>query len=137
MKNISFTANLKIDNNLYKNLPKGTSRDFPNKLISEYKAFLEMPKIKQATEGDIIQIKKAKHKPGFALELEFISDKLKEPFKTGIYTNKNIPDFKSQDLKYWTYIFLCAKKNEKPRAFESSFRMIERVLFDGQRIFKK
>ena len=137
MNNISFKANLKINNNLYKNLPQGTSSDFPVKLIEEYKRFLELPKIKKATDGDIIEIKKAKHTAGYAIELEFLSDKLKEPFKTGIYTNKSIPDFKSQDLKYWTYIFLCAKKNEKPRAFESSYRMIERVLFDGKKIFKK
>ncbi len=137
MNNVSFKANLIINPNLQKNLPAGTPEEFPEKLINEFREFLNQPKIKQATEGDIIELKKGKHKGGFALEMDFISDKIKEPFKTGIYTNKKIPDIKPGELKYWTYMFLCHKKGEKPRMLESSFGMIERVLFNGQKIFRK
>lgn len=137
MKNISFKANLNINQNLYKDLPSGTPKEFPETLIQEFTEFLNNPKIKQATEGDSIEIKRAKHTSGFALEMDFVSDKIKEPFKTGIYTNKKIPDIKSNDLKYWTYIFLCHKKGEKLKALESSLKMIERVLFNGQKVFKR
>lgn len=137
MKNISFKASLKIDPSLYTKLPKETPSDFPEKLISEFREFLDLPKIKQATDGDIVELSRAKHTNGFALEMKFITNKLQAPFETGIYTNNKIPTINIKDLKYWTFMFLCHKQGEKPRMFESSFKMIERVLFNNQKIFRR
>ena len=137
MDKISFKANLKINKNLYKNLPLGTKAEFPEKLINEFSEFLNHPKIKKATEGDTIELSRGKNSNGFAIEMNFSSPELANDFKTGIYTNKKVPDIKPQELKYWTYLYLCHKQGEQPRLFESSFQMIERVLFDGKKVFNR
>lgn len=137
MNNISFKAELKVNQNLYKNLPAGTPKEFPDKLIGDFENFLKIPQIKKATEGDVIEISKAKHRGGFGIDLNFITKATGKVFQTGVYTNKQTPEINVNDLKYWTYMFLCDKKGESPRTFESSFRMIERVLFNGNRVFKR
>lgn len=138
MRNISFKASLNIDNNIYKELPSGAQSSKIQNVLGDYTAFLESPALKKATDGDSIIISRAKEKGyGFSLGMKFISDKLKEPFETVICTNKNSNNISSGELKYWTYMFLCAKKGEKPRMCESSFKMIERVLFNGQKVFKR
>lgn len=137
MDNVSFKATLKIDPDVYKNISKDMPAGYPESLVADFKKFINSPKIKAATEGDVIEIKTAKQKGGHGLEMKFISAKLPETFETEIHSSKKEPQISLGSLKYWTLMFLCHKQGEKPRAFESGFKMIERVLFNNQKIFPR
>ena len=88
MDNISFRANLIVDDSLYKKMPKGTPNGYTDNLVEDYKKFIDHKVIKEVTEGDTIEIYKAPYTKGFAIGMRFLSDKLDEPLETGIYTNK-------------------------------------------------
>lgn len=123
MNNISFKATLKIDPDFYKNIPKGVSKDYPKSLISELTEFINLRGVKEALEGDIIEIKREKVTYGDSLDMKFISDKLSEPFVANIAE----PQIKPKDLRLWTLVFLCKKNNEKQRFGETVFGMVKRI----------
>ena len=129
---ITFGANFRVNNNVYDRLASPEERDAVAKTVSEYEKFVNHPKIEALTEGDTIELKRAKHRGGYALELEITSPKLDEPYITGVYTNKKEPTISHRDLMHQTYLYICHRLGEKPRFFESSFGFIDRVLFDGK-----
>lgn len=138
MNNISFRANLELDSSLYEKLPKGTPSDFPDQMISEFREFLDIPNIKAATDGDTIELKSPEHRGyTYALEATFSSESLKETIIQSIYLNEKIPNINPNKLKMWTLAFLCYKKGEKPIGGERERDMIERVLFNGEKIFNR
>lgn len=136
MDNVSFKANLKISPDFYKSVSKGMPDGYAETLAADFKKFIDHPKIKAATEGDTVELSAVKQQGGHGIEMKFISDKLPEAFKTEIHTGKTSKVDLGR-LKYWTYMFLCHKQGEKPRAFETGFKMIERVLFNNQKIFPR
>lgn len=109
MNRISFKANLVIDNKLYTKMPEGTPEHFSENLLAEYKKFIEHPVISEMTEGDTIYIYKKPYNKGFALGLDFESDKLPSKIEGGIHTNKKIPDVKPREMIFQTMLFIIVK----------------------------
>ena len=109
MNNISFKANLVVDEKLYKKMPVGTPENFTDNLVEEYKKFIDHKLMKELTEGDTIELYKAPYRPGFALGIRFISDKLEEPLEGGVFTNKKIPDVRCGSLIFQTMQFIILK----------------------------
>lgn len=128
MDNISFRANLIVDDSLYKKMPKGTPNGYTDNLVKDYKKFIDHKVIKEVTEGDTIEIYKAPYTKGFAIGMRFLSDKLDEPLETGIYTNKKIPDVKSSSLVFQTLLFLKIKSKIKDNHFESHIKSFKRAI---------
>ncbi len=128
MKNISFKANIVVNNNLYNKLPEGTPVNYTDTLISEYKKFIDHRVIKEVTEGDTIEIYKAPYNRGFAIGMKYYSDKLEEPIESGIYTNKKIPQINAGSLIFQTIQFLIIKSGIEPKFFESHQKSFERAL---------
>lgn len=128
MDNISFRANLIVDDSLYKKMPKGTPDSYTDNLVKDYKKFIDHKVIKEVTEGDTIEIYKAPYTKGFAIGMRFLSDKLDEPLETGIYTNKKIPDVKSSSLVFQTLLFLKIKSKIKDNPFESHIKSFKRAI---------
>lgn len=129
---ISFGANFHVNNNVYDKVTSPESRLAVEKTVSEYEKFINHPKLEALTKDDTIELKRAKHRGGYALELEITNDKFDEPYVTGIYTNQKEPTILHKDLMHQTYLYICNKLGEKPRFMESSFGFIDRVLFDGK-----
>lgn len=123
---IAFGANFSVNKNVYNKLD-AQDIEVVDKTISDYKNFLKCPKIEALTKDDAIELKRAKHHGGFALELEIKNKDFKEPFITGVYTNKKQPTNIFSHLKHETLLYICYKNGEKPRFFESSFGFIKRV----------
>lgn len=109
MNNISFKANLVIDEKLYKKMPVGTPENFTDNLVCKYSEFINHKLMKELTEGDTIELYKAPHRPGFALGIRFTSDKLDEPLEGGVFTNKKIPDVNVGSLIFQTMQFIIIK----------------------------
>lgn len=118
MQNISFKANLIVDEKLYKKMPVGTPEGFTDNLVSEYKTFLDHEIMQKLTEGDTIELYKAPHRGGFAVGLRFTSDMLDEPIEGGVFTNKKIPDVSAGSLIYQTMQFVIIKSGIEQKFFE-------------------
>ncbi len=118
MNNISFKANLVVDKKLYTKMPEGTPDGFTDKLVDDYRKFIDHDVMKKLTEGDTIELYKAPYKPGFALGLKITSDKLPEPFEGGVFTNKKIPNVHVGSLYFQTMQFIIAKAGIKVGYFE-------------------
>ena len=129
---ITFGANFRVNNNVYDKLTSPEARAAVEKTVSEYEKFINHPKIEALTKGDTIELRRGKHRGGYALELKITNEKFDKPYVTGVYTNKKEPAISNRDLIHQTYLYICHKLGEKPRFFESSFGFIDRVLFDGK-----
>lgn len=109
---INFCANLKIDRSVYENVPQKAAFGYPENVIEEYKKFLDIPKIKQLSEGDTVELRAKRYcGRGFALEINFICKD--NPDKTilgaGIYNSRNEANITSASLIYQTCQYLCEK----------------------------
>lgn len=136
MNNVSFKANLVVNKNLYTKMPESTQKDYTDNLIREYKKFLDIGAIKKVTEGDTIELYKAKYNQGFALGIRYTSDKIEEPIESGIYTNKKIPSVHAGSLIHDTMIYLIMKSGIKQNFFESTkksfIRAMKKLLDDSK-----
>lgn len=128
MNNISFKANLVVNDNLYKKMPQGTPENYTDDLVSDYKKFLDHRVIKKVTEGDTIELYKEPYRPGFALGIRYTSDKLEKPIESGIYTNKKIPEVKAGSIIFQTLQFLVIKSGIEQKYFEPHKKTFERAL---------
>ncbi len=113
MKNVSFKANLIVNQNLYNSLPKQTEENYVENLITDYKKFLDNKFIKEATKNDTIEISRIKYQGGFAIGLKYTSDTLSEPIESGIYTNSKIPSVTPGSLSFQTQQFIIKKSGIK------------------------
>ncbi len=129
---ITFGANFRVNNNVYDKLTSSEAREAVASTISEYEKFINHPKVEALTKDDTVELRRGKHRGGYALELEITNPKLDEPYITGVYTNKKEPTISHKDLMHQTFLYICYKLGEKPRFSESSFGFIDRVLFDGK-----
>lgn len=109
MNNISFKANLIVDEKLYKKMPVGTPEGYTENLVSKYKEFLDLDVIKRATEGDTVELYKAPYRPGFAIGIRYTTDKFDEPLESGIFTNKKLPTVTAGSIIHDTMIYLMIK----------------------------
>lgn len=130
---LNFCANLKIDKSVYQKIPPKHIEGYPDAVIEEYKKFLEIPKIKQISEGDTIELKASGYcGKGFALKVNFICGS--NPEKTikdaGVYNSKNEANIKSIDLVEQTCQFLCEKYDLKYNSMSGRKNPI-RVLIDS------
>ena len=128
MNNISFKANLIVNDNLYNKMPQGTPENYTDDLITDYRKFLDHRVIKKITEGDTIELYRDKYNRGFALGIKYTSDKLEEPIESGIYTNKKIPEVKAGSLIFQTLQFLVIKSGIDLKFFEPHQKTFERAL---------
>lgn len=129
---ISFCANFSVNKNIYDKVTSSEARKALDSTVLEYEKFINHPKIEALTRDDTIELRRGKHKGGYALELEITNQKLEEPYVTGVYTNKKEPSISYKDLMHQTFLYICYKMGEKPRFLENSFAFIDRVLFDGK-----
>ena len=118
MSNISFKANLVINNNLYKKIHEGTPDGYIDNLIQEYRSFLDIPVIKEITEGDTIELYKAPHRPGYAIGIRFISKDLEKPLEGGVFTNKKIPNIHVGSFIFQTMQYIIEKSGIEQRYSE-------------------
>lgn len=136
MNNVSFKANLVVNKNLYTKIPEGTPQGYTDNLVEEYKKFLDIPVIKKVTEGDTIELYKDRYNRGFAIGIKYTTDKLDEPLKSGIYTNKKIPSVKSCNLIFDTMVYLIIKSGIKQGIVESTeksfVRAVKKLLDDSK-----
>lgn len=128
MNNVSFKANLIVDDSLYKKMPKGTPDGYTDNLVSDYKKFLDHKVIKEITEGDTVEIYKAPYRGGFAVGMRFSSDKLDKPIETEICTRNKIPEIKSSSLVFQTMLFLTIKSGIQQRLFEPHMKTFKRAI---------
>lgn len=128
MNSVSFKAKLIVDDSLYKKMPAGTPENYTDDLVAGYKKFLDHKVIQAVTEGDTIELYKAKYKPGFALGIRYTSDKLEKPIESGIHTQKKIPSVHVGSLMFDTMIFLIMKSGVKQRVAESTEKTFVRAL---------
>lgn len=119
MNSISFKANLKVDDKLYKKMPAGTPEGYTDKLIKDYQVFLNHRVIQDITQGDTVELYKAPYRPGFALGIRFISDKLDKPLEGGVFTNKKIPNVNASSIIYQTMQFIIIKSGINQKFSES------------------
>lgn len=117
--NISFCANLIANKNLYENMPKGTPEGYSEDLIKGYQDFLNHPVMDKITQGDTIELYREKYNKGFAIGIKYISDALKEPIESEIFTNKKIPSVALGSLIYDTMTFIIIKSGIKQRLLRS------------------
>ena len=78
---ISFRANIKINPNIYQGL-KGAELEHMQKTVQECVDFMEIPRIKKATDGDTLEFSKATvkgYKNAHNIRLTFSNDNYKEP----------------------------------------------------------
>lgn len=118
MNNISFKANLVVDKKLYTKMPEGTPEGFTDKLVEDYRKFIDHEVMQKLTEGDTIELYKAPYRPGFALGLKITSDKLEKPFEGGVFTNKKIPNVHVGSLCFQTMQFIIEKAGIEVGYFE-------------------
>ena len=120
MNNISFKANLVVDKKLYTKMPEGIPEGFTDKLVNDYRKFIDHEVMQKLTEGDTIELYKAPYRPGFAIGLKITSDKLPEPFEGGVFTNKRIPNVHAGSLCFQTMQFIIAKAGINVGYFEKT-----------------
>ena len=133
MNNLSFKANLIVDEKLYKKLPEGTPIGYTEELVAGYKKFLDHEVIKRATEGDTIELYKAPYRPGFAVGIRYTTDKFDEPLESGIFTNKKLPTVTAGSLIHDTMIYLMIKadlKNISSHKFNDKFIKALKILLN-------
>lgn len=106
---VSFKANLVVNKNLYTKMPEGTPENYTDDLVKEYRKFLDHDLIKNVTEDDTVELYKEPYRGGFALGIKITSDKLDEPFESGIYTREKIPNVKAGSIIEQTKLFLVLK----------------------------
>ena len=128
MKNVSFKANLIVNQNLYNSLPKQTEENYVENLITDYKKFLDNKFIKEATKNDTIEISRIKYRGGFAIGLSYTSDTLSEPIESGIYTNNKIPSVTPGSLIFQTQQFIIKKSGIKVYFLENHKERFIRAL---------
>ena len=128
MNNLSFKANLIVDEKLYKKLPEGTPIGYTEELVAGYKKFLDHKVIKAVTEGDTVELYKDKYNRGFALGIRYTSDKLEKPIESGIYTNKKIPSVSVGSLMHDTMTYLIIKSGIKQRLAEPTQKAFIRAV---------
>ena len=128
MNNISFKANLIVDDSLYKKMPKTTPDGYTDNLVSEYKQFLDHRAIREITEGDTVELYKAPYRGGFAVGMKFTSDKLDKPLVSEICTRNKTPEIKSSSLVFQTLLFLKIKSGIKDNPFESHIDSFKRAI---------
>lgn len=133
MNNLSFKANLIVDEKLYKKLPEGTPEGYTENLVAGYKKFLDHDVIKRATEGDTIELYKVPYRPGFAVGIRYTTDKFEKPLESGIFTNKKMPTVTSGSLIHDTMIYLMIKaglKNISSYKFQDKFIKALKILLN-------
>ncbi len=126
--NISFCANLIVDDSLYNKMPANTPKNYTEDLVNEYKKFIDNKVIKEITKGDTVELYKAPYNRGFAIGMRFHSNKLQKPFETGIYTNKKTPEIKPSGLVFQTMLFLTEKSGIKQSPFEPHIKTFKRAV---------
>lgn len=130
---LNFCANLKIDKSVYQRIPPIHTEGYPDAVIKEYRKFLEIPKIKQISEGDTIELKASGYcAKGFAFKINFIcaSNPKKTIKDAGVYNSKNEAKVRTMDLVQQTCQFLCEKYNLKYNSISGRRNPI-RVLVDS------
>ena len=128
MNNISFKANLIIDDSLRKKMPQGTPEGYIDELAEEYKKFLNHPVIDYVTEGDTITLYKDHYGKGFALGIKFQDGRCNIPMKSTIAKREKIPNIKPAELIFQTYLYLLAKSDVEQNFFEKHSQTFKRVL---------
>lgn len=128
MYNLSFCAKLNIDNNLYTKIPEGTPEGYIDNLVDNYKQFVQHPKINQILGEDVIELKKARHPSGYAVELSFLNSDTGEKIVGGVYTNKKIPSISPYELIRQTCQYIGFKYDIKMKFSENSFTYPKRAL---------
>lgn len=119
MNNISFRANLVVDNKLYNKVPDETSDGHVDDIINKYRKFLGNKHIENITKGDTIELYKAPYNKGFALGIRYISDKLDKPIEGGIYTNSKFPNIYAGNIITQTLQCIIEKEGIQRKAYES------------------
>ncbi len=125
MQYISFKANLIIDSKMYKGKIPNTDTGYLKGVFENYKQFLEIPVIKKLTDGDTIKIsrynyterdgayrnsEKTRKNHGWGVIIEFVSNKLKEPFLWPRFIGENCTSTLTLcDLESATFDFLGKK----------------------------
>lgn len=149
MQGISFKANLQVEPAVYEKKLPNSDECCPKRIFGLYKGYLETPEIKKLTEGDTIKItrcayterdgsfkegEKKRKEMGWGIIMEFISDKLKEPYVWEICFgehSKSIPRF--FDLKFATLNFLEAKTGNTRRLYENPEKFEKRILEEANK----
>ena len=113
MKNISFGATLKVDENLYKKAPENTPKGYVEGVIDRYKNFIDHPNISKYLGEDTIELSKSKspyYRNGYSVELKITPEDGSEPFEGGIFTNKKDSSFfRATELIRQTYQYIFYK----------------------------
>ena len=140
MNNLSFKANLIVDEKLYKKMPAGTPEGYTDNLINGYKKFLEHDVVKRAIEGDTVELYKAPYRQGFAIGIRYTTDKFDEPLESGIFTNKKLPTVTVGSLIHDTMVYLMIKaglEHISSYRFEQDFIKALKILLNIEETSEK
>ena len=122
---ISFRANIKINPNIYQGL-KGAELEHMQKTVQECVDFMEIPRIKKATDGDTLEFSKATvkgYKNAHNIRLTFSNDNYTEPVEI------DFCGFKAEQIKTGSildqiFLYLHNVKFNIPQRFSSDHKMM-------------
>ena len=113
MKNISFGATLKVDENLYKKIPESAPEGYVEGVIEKYRSFIDHPNISKILGEDTIELSKSKmrgYSQGYSVDLKIIPSDGTQPFEGGIFTpKKDVSSFRAGELMRQTYQYIFYK----------------------------
>lgn len=112
MKIQSFCATLKVDENLYKNLPDEESLDFVKNEVKRYQEFIDSPVISKILGDDTVELSKAKMKGyrGYSVSLKITPSDSTDTFEGGIFTNsKDVKFLRFPELARQTFQYIFCK----------------------------
>lgn len=130
MSELSFCAKLNINPNLYEKIPKVCPNGYPDSVIKKYTEFLELPKIKQMSDGDVIEISRVPYGRGYGVKLSFESAASRLSVEGGVFNSKNEASLSANDLIFQTIQFLGVKYGIEQKMFERHIKYIQRVFSD-------
>ena len=118
---ISFRANIKINPNIYQGL-KGAELEHIKKTVQECVDFMEIPRVKKATDGDTLEFSKATvkgYKNAHNIRLTFNNEAYKEPVEI------DFCGFKAEEIKTGSildqiFLYLHNVKFNIPQRFSST-----------------
>ena len=112
MKILSFGAELKVDENLFKKLPDNSPEGYVEDVVEKYKKFIDNPKISELLGEDTIELSRAKMKGynGYSVSLKIYPKNSDDVFEGGIFTNKkDVSYIRFSELARQTYQYIFVK----------------------------
>lgn len=122
---ISFGANIKINPNIYQGL-KGEELEHVKALVKECVDFMEIPKIKKATETDTLEFSKSTtrgYKNAHNIRLTFDNEAYKEPVEID-FCGFEAKKLKTGMILDQIFLYLHNIKFKIPQRFSSDHKMM-------------